>query len=65
MTIDWKVSMTTSDILSMPDKLELPIIPRRVGEVVLDQTPVFRHFWKARKVPVHSCYRMMVEDRAR
>jgi hypothetical protein len=59
-----KVSMTTSDILSMPDMLELLIIRRRVGEVVLDQMPVSRHSWKARKVQAHSCCRMMVEDRA-
>jgi hypothetical protein len=59
-----KQAMTTSDILSMPDMLELLIIHRRVGEVVLDQMPVSRHSWKARKVRVRSYCRMMVEDRA-
>jgi hypothetical protein len=38
-----KQAMTTSDILSMPDMLELLITHRRVGEVVLDQMPVSRH----------------------
>jgi hypothetical protein len=37
-----KQVMTTTDILSMPDMLELPIIPRRAVEVVLDLMTVFR-----------------------
>jgi hypothetical protein len=60
-----KQAMTTSDTLSMPDMLELLIIHRRVGEVVLVQTPVSLHSQKARKAQVRSCCRMMVEDRAR
>lgn len=39
-----KQAMTTNDILSMPDTLELPIVHRRVGEVVLDQKPVSLHY---------------------
>jgi len=38
-----KQAMTTSDILSRPGTLELPRVPRRVEEVVLDQTPVSLH----------------------
>jgi len=37
-----KQAMTTSDILSMPDMLELLIIHRWVGGLVLDQMPVSR-----------------------
>jgi hypothetical protein len=36
------LGMTTSDILSMLDMLELPIIPRLVEEMVLVQIPVSR-----------------------
>jgi len=60
-----KQATRTNDILSMPDMLELPITHRRVREAVLVQTPVSRRFWKARKVQVRSCCRMMVGDRAR
>ena len=55
----------TSDILSMPDMLELLIVHQRVGLAVLVQTPASRRFWLARKVQVRSCYRKMVGDRAR
>jgi hypothetical protein len=60
-----KQAMTTSDIQSIPDTLELPIIRQRVGGAVLYRTPVSLHSLMARKVLVHSCCRMMVEDRAR
>jgi len=60
-----KQATRTSDILSMPDMLELPIVHQRVGEAVLVQTPVSLHSWKARKVQVRFCCRMMVGDRAR
>jgi len=60
-----KQATRTSDILSMPDMLELPIVHQRVGEAVLVQTTASRRFWRARKVQVRSCCRKMVGDRAR
>jgi len=60
-----KQATRMSDILSMPDMLELLITHRRVREAVLVQTPASRRFWEARKVQVRSCCRMTVEDRAR